>query len=77
MKEPLLNEHELQEGSVAKIVEYFDNRLLALDKKNRNKLDPVDTAAIRGAIEEVSNFKKRLKQDRKAPATQHTDSMSG
>ena len=58
MSEPLLNELELMNPSVIKILEYFDARLTKLRKENDSFGAEIH---IRGRIAEIKSFKKAIK----------------
>ena len=56
---PILNEQELMQPCVMKIVKYFEERLAKLRIDN----DPLDAPlSIRGRIAEIKSFQKNLKQ---------------
>ena len=55
----ILNEHELSTSGVIKIKEYFNDRLDIL--RQENDVIGADATRIRGNINEVKTFQKRLK----------------
>lgn len=74
-KEPILQEHELNDRVAIRIIEYFDNRLLELDKDNREVHTEMETSLTRGAIQEILLFNSHLTTKKKAVAKDRFNAM--
>ena len=64
MNDPVLTEADFLSPTWLKLKEYFNNEIGTLDRRNRNNLDAVETANVRGR---VAAFKQVLGLAEKKP----------